>query len=58
MGSIFEDKTTCEERTDTVVSSTTEPPDCKRMVRDGKLDPFGPSNSVQHSDRPRYGHDY
>lgn len=56
--SIFEDPTKCEERKDLVVSAAVVPPDMAKQVRQSKIDPFAPSNSVQHPERPRYGHDY
>ena len=58
MANIFEDTTSCKERDDLVVSAACVPVDIAKQVRQSKIDPFAPSNSVQHPERPRYGHDY
>ena len=58
MANIFENKTECKERCDMVISSTCVPPDNSKLVRMSKLDPYAPKNSIEHVERPRYGHDY
>lgn len=58
MANIFEDPTECKERGEMVVSSTCVPADNAKRVRMSKVDPYAPSNSIEHVERPRYGQAY
>jgi hypothetical protein len=55
---IHQDQTKCQEYDNLVVSPACTPPDTSKQVRLSKLDPFAPSNSVEHVERPRYGQAY
>lgn len=55
---IHQDQTECKEYDNLTVSSTCIPPDNAKRVRVSKVDPYAPSNSIEHIERPRYGQAY